>query len=296
MARTALVTGTTGFLGAAIADNLASDGWTVIRTTRKIDGNLAPGWRFFDLSDSLPPDLLDDVDVVVHAGYVERKRASNSFAINVEGTRRLLFAARQRKARFVFISSLSATASARSQYGRQKFAIEGLLDLKRDLVVRPGLIIGQGGIFDRFLRHVRSRRPIPLIDGGDQPLQTIYIVDLIRLMRVLISSGATGIVVLAETPAVPYRVFFQALASHAGLNARFLPIPSRLLLSFADVAVALKLPSPIDRDNVLGLLDMKYVPPSSAGSWRLPHVRRFDESLAAVLSAPASAGNEGCAR
>lgn len=284
MSRCVLVTGATGFLGSALSDVLAADGWRVIRGARHPPGNAGGDWRSYDLTQLVSDDLLADVDVVVHAAYIERKHDANAYATNVAGTKHLIAAARAASARFVFISSLSASAAARSHYGRQKFAIEGLLDAERDLIVRPGLVLGRGGIFGRLLGHVRSGFPVPLVDGGRQPLQTIHIDDLTASLRGLLSAGITGNVVLAETPSVPYARFFRELATRAGVKARLISVPSRLLLAFADTAGALRIPSPIDRDNVLGLLDMRFVEPTSSQAVPLPRIRSFSNSLDALLA------------
>ena len=286
MSRCVLVTGATGFLGTAISDVLAADGWTVIHCARRPPHEDGRKWRSYDLTQSVPDTFLADVDVVVHAGYIERKHDPNAYAANVAGTKQLIAAARAAAARFIFISSLSAGPAARSDYGRQKFAIEGLLDPKRDLIVRPGLVLGGGGIFGRLLGHVRSGLPIPLVDGGQQPLQTIHINDLTAAVRELVSAAATGSVVLAETPAVPYASFFRELATRAGVKTRLISVPSWLLLAFADTAAALRVPSPIDRDNVLGLLDMHYVEPTSTEALGLTRIRNFAESLDALFAAP----------
>ncbi len=260
-----------------------SDGWNVIRCARRLEPDAGSNWRLYDLSEPLRDDFLADIDVVVHAAYIDLKQQANSYSVNVLGANRLIAAARKAAARFVFISSLSASPTARSQYGRQKFAIEGLVDPERDLIVRPGLVLGSGGIFGRFLRHVQSGRPIPLIDGGKQPMQTIYIDDLIGAVRALLSVEATGSVILAEAPAVTYAEFFRALAVRAGAKTHFIRLPSWLLLAFTDIALAMRVPSPIERDNVLGLLDMRFVDPAMSGALQLPRIRNFDESLQALF-------------
>ena len=223
------------------------------------------------------------MQVLIHAAYVPSSVGPDSFEVNVAGTRTLVDAARTAGAKVIFISSLAAHSGARSSYGRQKLAIEQALD-GNDLAIRPGLIIGAGGIFGRLVTYVRSGKPIPLVDRGQQPLQTIYLDDLLQSALQLVRSDASGYVVLAEEPATPYRAFFEALCARLGCRNRFAHLPSSILLAATTAASRLRIPLPIERDNVLGLLEMRFMKPTPAADYSLPPFRRYASSIEAFCT------------
>jgi nucleoside-diphosphate-sugar epimerase len=271
-----LVTGADGFIGAALCDDLRSRNCRVIGAVRHVQGR--PDRRRFDLTAKPAADLMDGVSTVVHAAYVRNRPGTDAFRANVDGSAALFAAARAAGARIVFLSSLSARMTARSVYGRQKFTIEGLLRPEADLGVRPGLVLGQGGIAARIMQQIARFGIVPVVDRGLQPLQTVHVEDLVTRISELILARATGLRVIAETPAVPYREFFTAIASAMGRRVHFVSLPSRVLLAGAGAAEFLRLPLGIDRDNVLGLLDMAFVAPDDG-----VEVRPYDVSVRKLI-------------
>jgi len=61
---------------------------------------------------------------------------------------------------------MSAHDGAESVYGRQKLAIEQLFNTKKDISLRGGLIIGNGGIVKEMVMFMRSKHLVPLIGGA----------------------------------------------------------------------------------------------------------------------------------
>src|SRR5215470_19351917 len=113
-----LLTGGSGFLGSYVAEQLTAEGHTVRalvrpRSDKKILEKLpraefAPG--AIEDRASLQPATAG-VDAVVHvAGIVKARKPSDFFAVNTQGTKNLLDAARVdgRVKRFVYVSSLAA--------------------------------------------------------------------------------------------------------------------------------------------------------------------------------------------
>jgi nucleoside-diphosphate-sugar epimerase len=76
-----------------------------------------------------------------------------------------------------------------SEYGKTKLAIEKMLDPRKDLILKPGLVLGHGGLFGSILRMIRSLPILPLVDGGSQPLQAVDIEDLAKCVEVGIHQG-----------------------------------------------------------------------------------------------------------
>ncbi|HLS49479.1 MAG TPA: NAD-dependent epimerase/dehydratase family protein [Actinomycetaceae bacterium] len=196
-----LVTGASGMLGAATARRLQQAGHTV--TTFQRSATPLPGVR--EVRGTLHSD--DDVaravqghDAVVHlAAKVSVSGAWSEYvATNIEGTRRLLRAARAAGVgTFVHVSSPSVAHSgssivgegagaadpdlARGNYARSK-AVAELEVLAADgptmatTALRPHLVWGPGDtqLVERILDRARSRR-LPLLDAGGALIDSIYV-------------------------------------------------------------------------------------------------------------------------
>lgn len=275
MRRGVLVTGGGGMIGGALLHACAARGWRAIGCGRRKPAAAAFEWRAYDLTASeLPDALFDGVDAVVHAAYVKQR-----YEVNVGGSRLLLERAQRCGVRqVVFLSSLAAHPAARSHYGKQKYELERIFAAAGALVVRPGLVIGNGGIFGAIAASLRQRRVVPLIAGGRQPLQTAYLDDLTDATCAAIDRGASGVFSVAERLPVSYAAFCAELAAVLPARVTFVPVPFWL----ADVAVttasALRIRLPIDRDNLLGLQAMR----ADTGPWLDPPGRQtsdFRESL-----------------
>jgi nucleoside-diphosphate-sugar epimerase len=196
-----LVTGASGFLGRAVAAEVAGRGHEVRTFQRRPSG--VP-----EVSDVLGTvtsaagvaRAVEGMDAVVHlAAKVSLAGAPSEFeAVNVEGTRSLIAAmARAGVPRLVFVSSPSVAhagtsivgddalpadpANARGDYARTKARAE-LLALGADseelrvVAVRPHLVWGPGDaqLTERIVERARAGR-LPLLDRGTALIDTTYV-------------------------------------------------------------------------------------------------------------------------
>ncbi len=160
--RTVLVTGASGFIGRPLVQALLADGWHVVgagRNAPPIDSPMFE-WRYLDLyTDTIPPRLFEGVDALVHGGLLRARAGADGFSINVRATTRLLDAAPEtRLSQSIFISSMAAHERALSNYGRPKYEIEGLFRKRGFLNLRPGLVIGNGGLFLALSMYLKKKR------------------------------------------------------------------------------------------------------------------------------------------
>jgi nucleoside-diphosphate-sugar epimerase len=254
-----VVTGVTGFIGREIASHFGARGWEVVGLARRPPRAPTPGVRFvtYELGGAFPVESLAGARALVHCAY-----ARGEFDLNVAAARRLLEAAGGAGvARSIFLSSLSAKEGASSAYGRQKLAIERLFSEAHQTVVRPGLVVGNGGAFAAMRAHVRAGRPIPVIGDGRQPVQIVAVSDLLRALEIVIERDLTGVFVVAQAAAVPYRDFQAALARNAGVRARFVRVPYHLVRAALWLAEAVGLPLGLSKDSLEGLRAMTWVDP-----------------------------------
>lgn len=202
-----LVTGAVGILGRAVSQEARRRSWHVIETGRQT----------LDVTD---PEACREVlaeagpDLVVHcAAYTSVDRAeaqpARALAVNRDGTRNVLEAARAVGATLVYPSS-DYVFDGRAQrpyrpddepnplsaYGRSKLAGEEEVRSAGDghLIVRTSWLYGGGGknFVDTIRRLAWDRREIRVV--ADQRGRPTWSRSLARTMMDLVESGATGTV------------------------------------------------------------------------------------------------------
>ena len=258
-ARVIAISGASGFLGAALCRHLEKRGFAVRALARdpgrRPSGLEGMAWYRCSLPDDLDASAFESVDVFVHCAYDTRFRSEESArAVNLGGSERVFRTARERGVRkIVFISSMSAHADAISIYGRTKLEVEALLDPERDLAVRPGHILGEGGVFWRTAASIAALPFIPLFSSGEELVQTIYVDDVCEGLRRAIELDCTGTLLLSERDSVALREFYAATARALGKHPRFLRVPGGLALALLRAAEKVGFSLPLSSDNLLGL-------------------------------------------
>lgn len=257
---TVVVSGATGFLGSALCAQLASRGYRVRGLARDMTAIPSkPGrvrWYACRLPEYVDEDAFaDGAEALIHCAFETRfVNPERARAVNVEGSTRLFEAARrQAVGRIAFVSSLSAHEAAISCYGRSKLEVEGLLDPDRDVAIRPGHILGEGGVFWRTARSIRKLPFIPLFFGGHQQVQTVALPDVCEAIRLTLEKGIVGVVRVAADEGLPLREFYRAVAACMGKKPRFLPLPGGFVLQMLRLAEGLGFSLPLSSDNLLGL-------------------------------------------
>lgn len=252
------ITGASGFIGARLVAHFAERGWTVRALQRdpsrgaRAAGVTRHGFRL--------PDLVNEadfagLDAVVHAAVQEwRAGALDADAANRQGTRRVIAAARAHGAHLVFLSTLSAHDGAVSHYGRSKLELERMFDSARDTILRLGLVMDRsGGLFGSIAGTLRSAAVVPLVDGGRQPIQTLAMEDLLRIVEQVAERRSAGSFDVADP--VPHRMrdLYEAVLRAAPRRPLLVPVPLGLVAFGAGLLEALRVPAPVTRENVLGL-------------------------------------------
>jgi nucleoside-diphosphate-sugar epimerase len=256
---TVVISGATGFLGSALLHSLAARGHRLRALARNpAAAPAAPSgttWHACVLPDRVDDDAFAGADAFVHCAFYTRFRdTAEARAVNVEGSARLFRVCRaQGVSKIVFISSMSAHEDAVSVYGRTKLAVEALLDPQRDVALRPGHIIGEGGIFWRTARSIAALPFIPVFYGGRQVVQTVALDDVCEAVRAAVETNLAGNYCVAEPVPVTLREFYAAIAGALGKRPRFLPLPGDLTVLALSLAEHLGFQLPLSSDNLRGL-------------------------------------------
>jgi nucleoside-diphosphate-sugar epimerase len=201
-----LVTGASGFLGSHVAEQLGELGHEVVALVRKSSkteflSSLRGVRLAYGAVEDRPSVLAaaEGIDAVVHsAGLVKARNEQEFFAINTEGTRNVLEAAREaapKLRRFVLVSSLAAIGPSLdgkpvlcdaeprpvTHYGRSKLEAERVVLAAKDqvpvVVLRPPMIYGpRDNESFAFFQSV-SRRFLPFLGDGTNTMSVIYATD-----------------------------------------------------------------------------------------------------------------------
>jgi nucleoside-diphosphate-sugar epimerase len=255
--RRAAITGSSGYLGSIIRQDLASAGWDtvgLVRTPSERDE------RRFSLVEPPAPGLLDGVDLLVHCAYDMRlRRAPDIWRINVDGTRRLLATAMASGVkRTIVLSSMSAYEGTQQIYGRAKLDIEVAAREVGAIVLRPGLVYGPraGGMAGALTRFANLPL-VPVMAAGSYQF-TLHEDDFSRAIRVLADHPGLGPfdepIGLANPVAVRFRDVVRGLARiSTGRSCRTLSVPWTVVYRALQLAEAVGVDLPFRADSVLGL-------------------------------------------
>lgn len=259
---TIAITGANGFLGTALVSYFSSKGWNVIALVRN-----APRYRNsrqvtyaeYDLAKPVEKTLLSGVDYLVHTAYIQQDyRQKNAKDINIYGAGSLVKVSRQnRLKKNIFISSMSAHEGAVSVYGQQKLAIEKIFNQSSDINLRPGLIVGNGGIVKRMVSFMKKKHMVPLIGGGKQPLQIVAVDDLAKVIEKILLSKHHGTFTIATPTVYSYMEFYKAIARQLRIKVLFVPVPFWLLLALFKIVGWLHIPLEVNEDNLRGLQKLR---------------------------------------
>jgi NADH dehydrogenase len=177
----------------------------------------------------------DGCDVVLHlVAVVDEDPPHATFEqINVEGTRNVVAeAARAGHVRVVYVSSLGADRGD-SGYHRSKMQGEEIVRAYggRWTILRPGNVYGPGDEqISLLLRMVRTLPAIPVIGGGDQPIQPAWHEDIAAaLVRAVERDDLDGRVLeLAGADLTSQNDLIERLGRITGREVRRIPLPEML--------------------------------------------------------------------
>lgn len=261
---TIVITGAHGFLGAHLVTHFAAKGWQVralVRSpaTAKKQPNVT--YLAYDMTKDFDArKIFTDADYLVHTAYIkEDRKHPNAFELNMEGTKQLLEASRTHKLKKnIFLSSMSALPDAVSTYGKQKYAIQKLFnDTQCDVVIRSGLMIGNAGLIREISQFIKTKHIAPLIDGGNQPLQTIAIYDMVRVIDRILELDVAGTFTIAEPAPITYRGLYKAIAKQLHTPLLLIPVPFWIPLTVIRTIQMLHLPFKITEDNLQGIRKLR---------------------------------------
>ena len=212
---TILLTGSTGFLGTRIAEELRSRGLAWRPLTARLH--------------QVRPADLEGAGTVIHCAALTAARPCRDeelFAVNVAGTNRLLSRCEQSGVRrFVYISSMGVKFP--SAYAQSKLEAEA--SVKRSalewLVLRPAHIYGPTPQLRGTFEKIRRKATWSVLGSGRSPIHIVYVEDCAAaIVDAALSSRAreTLNIVAPEYSELDY---IRTLRKVAGSKILILPTP-----------------------------------------------------------------------
>ena len=184
--QTVFVTGATGFVGRVVIHALRAEGVKVRCLVRRGSEHDLRGQEAIERveGDVLVRQSLDEgmggCDAVIHLVGIIREHPGRGITfehLHVDGTLNVLAAATAAGVRrYLHMSALGASATARSQYHQTKWLAEEAVRASALswTIFRPSIIYGQGDGFVSMLAQMIRRLPVvPVIGEGRQKLQPV---------------------------------------------------------------------------------------------------------------------------
>ncbi|MCS6778580.1 MAG: NAD-dependent epimerase/dehydratase family protein [Geminicoccaceae bacterium] len=298
------LTGATGFVGRHVARRLRAGGLRLRALVRRDDPGLATeGVELVrgGLDDPAALEaLVAGAGAIVHVAGLVAAPSRTAFArANVEGTARLVAAARRRAegARFVLVSSLAAREPALSAYAWSKREAERLVEAAADalepIVVRPPAVYGPGDKATLPIMAQLARGLLLAPRARANRFSLIYVEDLADLLATAVLEGAPSRVPLEPDDGRPEGYRWRDLADLAAARlrrpVRLVELPRSLMTTAALLAEAsarpLGRPPRLSRGKIAELFHPDWLARRDgleARSWR-PRVP-FEEGLPRTLS------------
>jgi uncharacterized protein YbjT (DUF2867 family) len=266
------VDGATGYLGNHLIARLREDGCPV----RAIAHSAA---RSSDLEflrssgaevhsadlKSGNPDLqsaLQGVSTVVHLiGSIAPKKGEKLIDLHAGQTAALIEAAKSAGVpKIVLVTALGTRDGAVSNYHKTKSAAEQVVTASgmQYVILRPSLIVGRqvgnrdSKLVARYIELIKTRPSVPLIGGGLNKVQPVFIGDLVEaLVRSIQTNNYNGRVLeIGGTETVSIKSIVERLMRVIGISKRTVALPPILANVIGSICEAIQPVPLVSRDQV----------------------------------------------
>jgi len=253
-----LVSGSSGFIGSHIVTELASHGHPVLALTRKGQGSANAARikeRSWSFTETIPENEMGSLRYAIHLAHDFNGVLGAEKTIS--GTLELIAACRKAGAkRQIFLSSLSAHAGAQSRYGQTKYKIEqSLANMPDVVIIRPGLVLGKGGLYGRISKWVKRFPIVPLPDGGRGKISVIDISVLSRhIISILLADHVGDAYNLFDPMPKTLRGLVLEEALAVGRKIFIVNLSANFLIALLSAFEACKIKLPVTSDNLQGFV------------------------------------------
>jgi nucleoside-diphosphate-sugar epimerase len=255
---TVLLSGASGFIAGRIARKLKESGIKTIGISHS-SFNLPHYDSVVKGSLMTPLDGVfekESIDIFIHCAYYAGR---NEYNVNVEGTKLWAEQAIRYGVGFqIFLSSVSARKDSVSSYGKAKYDLEKWFTKSENVSIRLGLVVGNGGMFQRMVSMVKKYPVLPLLDNGSRLVYLTpvdLICDVIKDIAMGKSFSSKGKVLnLFQPEPVTLNFVLKRIRKYYSSYCVFVPVSSGLVLPFIKVLECLPfLKLNISSNNIIGM-------------------------------------------
>lgn len=206
-----LIDGATGYLGSHLTQQLINDGRRVrclvsrqsnakdIETLRHLDAEIKTGSL---LNDQNISELFTGVSCAVHLiGSIAPRRGESLVDLHQTMSRRFAESCKAGGVkRIIMVTALGTGPDASSQYHRTKWLAEE--EIRQSglpfTILRPSLLVGRlvgrrdSKLVKRLMDLIENKPFVPLINGGANKIQPLFIKDMVEAMSKCAGGSYTG--------------------------------------------------------------------------------------------------------
>ena len=280
-----IITGANGFVGESLVNYFSAKGWLVKAFVHSMPISKLSSVEYvlYSLEEKPNENYFQSVNYLVHGAYLKFEKNKNSDSINIEGTKILIDTCRKNNIKPLFLSSFSAHKDAESHYGKTKLESEKLFDTSKDVILKPGFVIGKKGLSGELINRIRKAAFFPLVGGGVQPIQTLHVDDLCLCVDKTFTNNMSGMFCIAEPEAISMKAFYEEIALQSNKKIKFISFPISLLLIMCKLFESAGIKLPVSSENVLGLKHLSKFDTTKDLSKLGVTLKNYKESLKAVL-------------
>lgn len=276
------ITAIQSFLGQNLARQLQEKNHQLKGSARSTYQTSSP-WELVKYSlgqTALNKEDFNDVDVLIHCAHDFSKEAQESRNNNIKGTKELFKIAQEAGVKKqIFISSYSAHPTALSLYGTIKYELEQFFLDHGQIIVRPGLVLGKGGMCKRNIKRILNTPILPLIDNGGDPIPYISIENFTQAMIHIVEHEQHGPFNLFNEQMTTLSQFVRKVNEVAKHFSFYPSIPSKPIIYVLEFANMLKIPLPIELESIKGLKKNQDQLHHSDLVSLIPHISSLDAIL-----------------
>lgn len=292
------LTGATGFVGRAMARELAGRGHhlTCLVRSDPRPGQLPAEGVTVARGDILSPDSLarafEDCDAVVHLVGIIRESSRASFeAVHVLGTDNVLEAAAACGVRrIVHMSAAGTRPGAASRYHQSKWRAEEAARASglEWTILRPSLIFGKGDGFTTMLIDLVRKAPVvPVIGSGRNLFQPIAVEDVCNAFAACLEDAAAmagNTFELGGPERLSFETILRVIAGRMKSRKPFVHVPAALMRLLSGTMSSVTSRFPLTPDQLIMLGEDNIAEPNHAvEALHLP-LTPFAEGLDRILA------------